>query len=310
MGILTVDQVTKQYGSLKAVDAVSFTVEQGRIFGLLGPNGAGKTSTIRMITYITVPDVGKITFQGKEVGPESQDRMGYLPEERGLYKKMKVGDQLIYLAMLKGLDRKAATKTVRYWLERFDADGWFGKKTHELSKGMQQKVQFISTIAHDPDLLIFDEPFSGLDPINSDLLREVILELKDKGKTILFASHRMEQVEQMCEDICLMAQGKIILEGSLREIKRSFGRDTLIMEFEGSEGFLDDFARQFGLRISARTNNHAELRMDKDASVRAILREALNHVEIHRFELVEPSLNEIFISTVGGEAAARVAAQV
>jgi ABC-2 type transport system ATP-binding protein len=301
--ILSVGQVSKQYGAVRAVDRVSFAVRQGRIFGLLGPNGAGKTSTIRMITYITVPDSGTITFQGKNVGPWSQDRMGYLPEERGLYKKMKVGEQLVYLSMLKGMTRQAATDRIRYWLDRFDARSWVGKKTQELSKGMQQKIQFISTIAHDPDLLIFDEPFSGLDPINSDLLREVILELKEKGKTILFASHRMEQVEQMCDDICLISEGRAILNGGLREIKRSFGRDTAILEFEGSESFLDSLAERFNVRIAARSNNHAELRLTDPSLIRPILQTALDHVDVYRFELVEPSLNEIFISSVGADKA-------
>lgn len=303
MSLLHVDQVTKRYGPMTAVDGVTFQAEQGKIFGLLGPNGAGKTSTIRMITYITIPDAGQITFQDKPVGPWSQERMGYLPEERGLYRKMKVGDQLIYLGMLKGLSRTAARDAARYWLDRFEAGTWAGKKVNELSKGMQQKIQFIATIAHDPDLLIFDEPFSGLDPINAELLREVILELKTKGKTILFASHRMEQVEQMCDDICLMSDGKAVLQGNLREIKRSFGRDTVLLGFEGDESFLDALALTPGLRMAARSNNHAELRITHPSQGRMILDAALQQVDVHRFELVEPSLNEIFISVVGSASA-------
>ncbi len=298
MSLLKVDQVTKQYGAKIAVDQVSFQAEQGKIFGLLGPNGAGKTSTIRMITYITAPDAGEITFQGKAVGPWSQERMGYLPEERGLYRKMKVGEQLVYLGMLKGMSRADARTAVKYWLDRFDAHTWAGKKVNELSKGMQQKIQFIATIAHNPDLLIFDEPFSGLDPINSELLRAIILELKGQGKTILFASHRMEQVEQMCDDICLISEGKAVLNGNLRDIKRSYGRDTVMLGFEGDETFLDELAQRQTLRIAACSSNHAEIRITDPAQGRMILDAALQNVEVHRFELVEPSLNEIFIAVV------------
>ena len=294
---LEVHNVTKSYNSVKAVDGVSFSAEPGRIFGLLGPNGAGKTSTIRMITYITIPDSGHIHFDGEVVGAKSQERMGYLPEERGLYKKMKVKDQLIYLAQLKGMSAKDATKTISYWLERFDAGTWGDKKVTELSKGMQQKVQFISTIAHDPSLLIFDEPFSGLDPINSDLLQEVILELKQKGKTILFASHRMEQVEQMCDEICLVNHGKSILSGNLREIKKSYGRNTMVVEFSGDESFVDVW-RQRGLKISALSNNHVEVTLQPGIEPRDLLNEAMSSVELFKYELVEPSLNEIFISEV------------
>ncbi len=297
MALLEVKDVRKSYGSVKAVDGVTFDAEPGRIFGLLGPNGAGKTSTIRMIAYITIPDSGSVTFGGEIVGPHSQERMGYLPEERGLYKKMKVKDQLIYLARLKGMGSSAATKAIEYWLKRFDAVSWGSKKVTELSKGMQQKVQFISTVAHDPDLLIFDEPFSGLDPINSELLQEVILELKNKGKTILFASHRMEQVEQMCDEICLVNDGTAILAGNLRELKKSFGRNTMILEFSGDESFVDSW-KERGIRISALSNNHVEVALTPEIDARKMLDEALAAVDVFKYELVEPSLNEIFISTV------------
>lgn len=299
MSVLSVERVSKRYGSVTAVDDVSFQVSEGRIFGLLGPNGAGKTSTIRMITYITVPDDGQITFRGQQVGPRTQEMMGYMPEERGLYKKMKVGEQLMYLCRLKGMTRSDAKTSLDYWLERFGARDWLGKKTDELSKGQQQKVQFVSTIAHDPALLIFDEPFSGLDPINSDLLREVILELKSKGKTILFASHRMEQVEQMCDDICLYARGNAVLKGTLRDIKKQFGRDTVLLDFEGDERFLDEMVADRGLRLAARSNNHAEVRVPDDEAARGVLEYAIGRVNVIRFERVEPSLNEIFIETVG-----------
>jgi ABC-2 type transport system ATP-binding protein len=296
MSVIDVVQVTKKYGSLRAVDRVSFSVEKGRIFGLLGPNGAGKTSTIRMINYITAPDEGSISIMGQKVGSQSQQLIGYLPEERGLYKKMKVGEQLLYLAQLKGMSVTEAQKSINYWLGRFDAVSWQKKETHELSKGMQQKIQFIATIAHDPDIYIFDEPFSGLDPINSELLKKVIIELRDKGKTILFATHRMEQVEQMCDDICLFNKGKAILQGKLSDIKRSFGRNTVILEFEGDGSFIDGLEN---VRINNRSTNYAEIRLLNGLDEQVVLQKAIENVTLLRFEFVQPSLNEIFISTVG-----------
>ncbi|HET6567270.1 MAG TPA: ATP-binding cassette domain-containing protein [Rhodothermales bacterium] len=310
MSILTVDHVTKRYGQFAAVDDVTFESHPGRILGLLGPNGAGKTSTIRMIAYITVPDEGRVLYGGREVGPWSQMQMGYLPEERGLYKKLKVGEQLLYLSELKGLKRSEARARIHYWLERFDALSWAGKKTEELSKGMQQKMQFIATMIHDPTLLILDEPFSGLDPINSELLREIILELKEKGRTILFASHRMEQVEQMCDDICLISQGRIVLQGPLRDVKRSFGRETVLLDFEGDASFLDGLAAQGLVRLGARSLSRVEINLLNGTPPRLILEKAMQNVkEIHRFELVEPSLNEIFVRVVGKQAAAAQAPQ-
>ncbi|MBL7977201.1 MAG: ATP-binding cassette domain-containing protein [Bacteroidetes Order II. Incertae sedis bacterium] len=302
MPVLQIEGVTKRYDRTLAVNDVSFSVASGRLFGLLGPNGAGKTTSIRMITYITTPDEGRVLFQGKPVGTWSQERMGYMPEERGLYKKMKIGEQLIFMAELKGLSRSEARKHVQYWLERFGAADWANKKTEELSKGMQQKVQFISTIAHNPDLIILDEPFSGLDPVNAELLREVILELKSAGKTILFASHRMEQVEQMCDDICLIAHGKAVLTGSLRDVKRSFGRNTVEVEFEGSDEWIAQTGAHLGISVKAHTRNRAELVITQEAQAQEILQMAIGAgVAIVRFELMEPSLNEIFIRTVASD---------
>ena len=263
--MLKVSGVTKQYRDTLAVDDVSLTASQGRILGLLGPNGAGKTTTIRMIAYITTPDQGAVMFNGRDVGPWSQRVMGYLPEERGLYRRMKVGEQLEYLGRLKGLSRADAGQAARSWLERFDASEWWSKRVDELSKGMQQKVQFVSTVLHDPELLIFDEPFSGLDPINAELLQSVILDLKDQGKTILFASHRMEQVEQLCDDICMIASGRIVLDGSVREIKQSFGRDTVRVEFSGSADFIDALERRGLVRVVTRTHQAVELRLLQNA---------------------------------------------
>lgn len=296
MAIIDLKNVTKLYGNFRAVDSVNFSVEPGRIFGILGPNGAGKTSTIRMINYITAPDEGTITIEGIPVGIDSQKYIGYLPEERGLYRKMKVGEQLLYLIQLKGLSKHDAKKAIKYWLDRFDAMSWINKQIHELSKGMQQKIQFIATIAHEPDIYIFDEPFSGLDPINSELLKKVIIELREKGKTIIFATHRMEQVEQMCDDICLFNRGKAILQGKLSEIKRSFGRNTVILEFEGNASFIDELEN---VRINNRSTNFAELRLLDGMDEQFILKKAMNNVKIRKFEFVQPSLNEIFISTVG-----------
>lgn len=300
MGILALENVTKRYDQVVAVDQVSFDAHPGRILGLLGPNGAGKTSTIRMIAYITIPDEGRVLYEGRSVGAWSQRRMGYLPEERGLYKKMKVGEQLLYFAELKGMTHAEARKQVDYWLERFGAHTWFGKKTEELSKGMQQKVQFILSILHRPSLIILDEPFSGLDPINSDLLEEVILELKAQGCTILFASHRMEQVEQLCDDICLISRGRIVLQGSVREVKRRYGRNTVLLDFEGGDGFLNQLEQEGKVRISLRSHTHAELQLRGDTPPRQVLEAALAQTDmISRFELVEPPLKEIFVQVVG-----------
>jgi ABC-2 type transport system ATP-binding protein len=298
MSLLEVKQVSKLYGSFKAVDNVSFNVEKGRIFGLLGPNGAGKTSMIRMINHITVPDKGSVSFDGYGINESTQQRIGYLPEERGLYKKMKVGEQLMYLIRLRGLSKDDARTSIRYWLERFEADSWIGKEVGDLSKGMQQKIQFIAAIAHDPDLYIFDEPFSGLDPINSEILKRVIIELRDKGKTILFATHRMEQVEQMCDDICLFNKGKAILNGDLRSIKQSMGRNTINLEFHGDGAFIDELSN---VRINNRSTNFAEIRLLADTDPQEILRKALNSTKVLKFELVQPTLNEIFIETVGSD---------
>ncbi len=307
MSHLEVSNVTKRYGSTTAVESVSFTAEPGRILGLLGPNGAGKTSTIRMITYITLPDEGQIRYDGREVGAWSQQRMGYLPEERGLYKRLRVREQLVYLGTLKGLAKQEAAARADRWLDRFDATDWADKKTEELSKGMQQKVQFIATLLHEPSLLILDEPFSGLDPINSDLLRDVILELRSEDRTILFASHRMEQVEQLCDDICLMARGDVVLQGHLRDIKKQFGRNTVVLEFDGDDSFIDVLAADGGVRINTRSAHRAELTLTGSIPARQILDTALQETEeLFRFERVEPPLSEIFVDVVGEDEAQKM----
>ncbi len=296
MTTIDVNNLSKTFGKTVAVNNVSFEVERGRIFGLLGPNGAGKTTTIRMINFIMPPDEGEILINGVKAGPKTQRWIGYMPEERGLYKKMKVGEQLIYLAQLKGLTASDAREKIRYWLKRFGAYDWHSKTVGELSKGMSQKIQFIATIVHDPDIYIFDEPFSGLDPINSELLKEIIIELREKGKTILFSTHRMEQVEQMCDDICLFNNGKVVLTGNLRKVKKDFGKNTVLIEFEGDPTFLDQLEN---VRINNRSTNFAEIRILEGLDHQDILRKAMENTEVHKFQLVEPSLNEIFISTVG-----------
>ena len=293
--VIDVQNVSKHFGKATAVNQVSFGVEKGQIFGLLGPNGAGKTTTIRMINHILNPDTGHISILGEAVSPKSQERIGYLPEERGLYKKMKVFDQLMYLAQLKGLSQTAAKTAIEFWLDRFEASSWKKKEVSELSKGMSQKIQFIATVAHDPEIYIFDEPFIGLDPINSEMLKEVILEEKKRGKTILFSTHRMEQVEQMCDDICLFNQGKAVLQGNLQSIKQSFGNNTVLLDFIGDSEFLNQLE---GVRINNRSTNFAEIRLLEGASPQHILEIAMKHAEIQRFEIVQPSLQDIFISTV------------
>ena len=300
MAILTLRGATKRYGAVTAVDHVSFEARPGRILGMLGPNGAGKTSAIRMIADITAPDEGEVLLDGHPVGPWSQKVMGYLPEERGLYRKLKVGEQLLFLAALKGIPRAKAKEKVHYWAQRFGLEQWLVRKTQELSKGMQQKVQFITAVLPEPRFLILDEPFSGLDPINSELLREIIFELKSAGRTILFASHRMEQVEQLCDDICLIARGKVLIHGGLREVKRSYGRNTLFLDFEGDGAFLAPFLRAGRIEVKSRDARGAELRLLDTRVPRAILDAMISQqVNFYRYELAEPSLTEIFISEVG-----------
>lgn len=296
MFALRIEKIKKTFGDYTAVKDVSFSIEKGKIYGLLGPNGAGKTTTIRMITNILIPDEGNIYIFDEPVGPSHQNIIGYLPEERGLYKKLKVIEQLIYFAELKGMNASDARKKAKEWLKKLDADSWENKKIQELSKGMQQKVQFISTILHEPKILILDEPFSGFDPINTELLKKIILDFKNMGKTIILSTHIMEQAEQLCDDICLINKGSIVLQGSIREIKSNYGRDFIIIEFEGDDSFINDFNN---LKFINRTKNRIEFRFTNGQfSVSDFLYKAIQSVQIFKFELSEPSLNEIFIDTV------------
>lgn len=300
MEILKVDGISKTFGNYKAVNNISFAVEEGSIFGLLGPNGAGKTTTIRMITNILYPDSGSIEIMGKKTGESVQNILGYLPEERGLYKKLKVIDQLIYFARLKEIPKDIAVERAHQWLAKLGAGGWENKKIEELSKGMQQKVQFISTILHDPVVMILDEPFSGFDPINTELLKSIILEMKAAGKTVILSTHVMAQVEQMCDDLVLINKGSVVLSGNVRKIKSSYGNNTVVMEYEGSTDFLKKLS---GIRINDLSSNRVEFKLENpNLTTNDILGAAMaDNVTIFKFEKVEPSLHEIFIDVVGQE---------
>jgi len=293
---LRVSNVTKRFGDFTAVEDLSFEVRRGRIFGFLGPNGAGKTTTIRMIVGITAPDAGTVELFGEPVSHRLQNRIGYLPEERGLYKKLKVRDQLRYFAELKGLTKPAADDRIDFWLDRMGLSEWKLKKTTDLSKGMQQKIQFVSTVLHDPDLLILDEPFSGLDPINVEFLIEVISEFQTKDKTIIFSTHLMETAERLCNDILLINKARKIFSGSLREIKESHGTNLVAFRGTGAGSVLAD------RRLIDRVVSHAdeqELHLAANVKPREVL-EKLVHAgaDIAKFEVTEPSLNDIFIEKV------------
>jgi ABC-2 type transport system ATP-binding protein len=272
--------------------------EAGKMFGLLGPNGAGKTSSIRMMMGITIPDSGSIRLFDKPFERKSLERVGYLPEERGLYKKMKVLEQLVFFGELHGLEAGEARKRAVDWTKRLEIDDVLAKKTEELSKGMQQKIQFIASLLHDPGLIVMDEPFSGLDPVNATLLERTLIELKNQGKAILFSTHRMDQVEKLCDSICLIDKGRAVLAGKVREIKASYERNRVIVEFEGSA----DFLKSEEIAEANNYSGHAEIRLKEHGNAQRLLHEASAVSTIYRFELVEPSLEEIFILTVGGKA--------
>jgi ABC-2 type transport system ATP-binding protein len=298
MPVVELAAVTKAYESKVAVKDLSLSIEAGQMFGLLGPNGAGKTSSIRMMMGITMPDSGRVELFGKPFARSSLDRVGYLPEERGLYKKMKVIDQLVFFGQLHGLGREEAHKRALDWATRMEIATALDKKTQELSKGMQQKIQFIATLLHDPGLVVMDEPFSGLDPVNATLLQDALLELKAKGKAILFSTHRMDQVEKLCDSICLIDSGQAVLSGKVREIKSRYERNHVIVEFEGSA----DFLKSDEIAEANNYSGHAEIKLKPQGDAQKLLHQAAGMASIYRFELVEPSLEEIFIQTVGGKA--------
>jgi len=288
--------VSKSYDQFVAVDHLSLNIPKGSVYGLLGPNGAGKTSSLRMMIGITMPDSGQVRIFGQPFQREHLKRIGYLPEERGFYKRMKLGEHLALLAELQGVPAGEARRRANDWCKRLQLSEWFDKKVEELSKGMQQKAQFIGSILHDPDLLILDEPFSGLDPANAVVLKDVLLELKKQGKTILFSTHRMDTVERLCDAICLVNHGKSVLEGDLRTIKSRYGKNNIQMEYDGDGAFLQnsEFVQSFN-----NYGNYVELKLRPGADAQALLQSAISRVRLNKFELVEPSLEEIFIDVVG-----------
>jgi ABC-2 type transport system ATP-binding protein len=293
--------IIKTYGAFKALDDVSIAVEKGTIFGLLGPNGAGKTSLIRIINQITGPDSGELYFNGERLQPSHVGQIGYLPEERGLYRKMEVGEQCMYLARLKGLDKAEAKKRLKVWFEKFEIQGWWNKKIEELSKGMAQKVQFVVTVLHEPQLLIFDEPFTGFDPVNANLIRDEILELKKNGSTIIFSTHRMETVEELCDSIALINKSKKILSGSVNEIRTQFRTHTYQVEFTGNLLSFTNALWAGAELIDKKADGHqcsVKLKLLGNNSVNNLLSAIIPVCEINSIHEVVPSMSDIFIETV------------
>jgi ABC-2 type transport system ATP-binding protein len=294
--VLELNQVTKRFGKFTAVDQLSISIPEKQIFGFLGANGAGKTTTFRMILGILNPSGGSITWDGKEINYSTSPMIGYLPEERGLYPKLKVKDQMVYLARLRGMPKNEVLKELDDWLLRFKVPEYADKKVEELSKGNQQKIQFIAAIIHKPKLLILDEPFSGLDPLNVELLKEAVLELKESGTTIVFSSHRMEHVEEMCEHLCIMHKGKPVVQGALKDIKRAYGKKNLVIhaDFE-----LDELKRFPGVTNGKNTPEGITLQIKDEEVSSQILKSIVEKGFISKFVLEEPSLNDIFIEKVG-----------
>ena len=299
MKVLEVQSVSKSYSNHKALNDVSLAVEEGQIFGLLGPNGAGKTSLIRIINQITMPDEGTVLFNGLKLNNSHIAQIGYLPEERGLYKTMKVGEQALYLAQLKGLSEKEAKKALKIWFEKFDIIPWWDKKVEELSKGMAQKIQFITTVLHQPKLLIFDEPFSGFDPINANIIKDEILQLKENGTSIIFSTHRMESVEELCDHIALIDKSKKILDGPINEIKEKYKQQIYTVDFSSNKlDFLNTLPEH--LKLISTNKAGAEIQIQNDSNSSDLLRFLLDRSDIKGFKEKIPSVNEIFIRTVQG----------
>lgn len=294
---LAVEKICKSFDDFRAVDQISFSIYDNDLFGLLGPNGAGKTTTMRMIMNIIAPDSGKIRIFGKLFESHMKNRIGYLPEERGLYSKMKLVNHLQFLGEMKGIASSSARKTAYQWLEKFDLSSWASRRIQELSKGMQQKVQFIGTILHSPDLIIMDEPFSGLDPINTKFLKDVMLDLKKQGKTIVLSTHLMDQAEKLCDSICLLNNGKVVLQGKLSEIKKKYHHHSILLEYSGKADFIKT------LPYVQRVNdygNYMEIRLQQDTQADLLFRQiAASDLHVKRFEMADTSLNEIFIDLLG-----------
>ena len=306
MDILQIENVTKHYSGHTALNGVSLTVPEGSIYGLLGPNGAGKSTLIKVVNRITLPDAGRVLFQGKPITDEDIYRIGYLPEERGLYKKMKVGEQAIFFARLKGLSRREAIARLKSWFIRFGIEDWWNKKVEDLSKGMAQKVQFITTVLHEPKLLIFDEPFSGFDPINANLLKQEIMRLRDEGATVIFSTHNMASVEEICDHITLINKSRNILSGSTDEVRRRFGENLFEVVYSGDADTLSrelvPFAEVLEQSVVADSSlNQMRIRLRDGVSVRESIATANNIVELRSWSEVIPSMNDIFIRAVEGK---------
>lgn len=302
MNILELKKVVKTYQNHTAVDEVSFSVPKGSIFGLLGPNGAGKTSIIRIITTITRADTGTVMLDGEPLSSKHPSQIGYMPEERGLYKKMKVGEHLLYLARLKGMSKPEAKQKINHWLEKFEITDWWDKRVEELSKGMQQKIQFIATVVHEPKLLILDEPFSGLDPINTNLIKDEIAALNKKGISIIFSTHRMEQVEQVCEKMVLINKGKNVLQGNVFDVKQQFKEHLFQIDYDGilPENLEAENASNVNYNIIKNENKQLTIKVENDEASNQLLSYLMNNgVYIRGFKEILPSLNEIFIKQVG-----------
>jgi ABC-2 type transport system ATP-binding protein len=296
MDAVTLQGVTKGYDGLLAVSDLSLSIREGSFFGLLGPNGAGKTTTLRMLLKIIVPDSGQIAILGRPISDATQDRVGYLPEERGLYPHMRVQQILVFLGALKGLSEAEADRRAGQWLQRMEIGDWADRRIDELSKGMQQKVQFIAAALHEPPLLVLDEPFSGFDPVNVAMVKSIMLELRERGTTIILSTHRMEQVEMMCDSICLINHGRKVLAGELREIKKTYGRNTVRIEFSGNRNGLN--LEKFATNIN-RFGSVVEAKLRPEIDPQQILKEAVEGgISIARFELIEPPLADIFVETV------------
>ncbi len=297
MNILSLDNVVKRYHNHTAVDHVSFDIPKGIVFGFLGPNGAGKSSLIRIITSITAADEGTILLDGEPINEMTSSHMGYMPEERGLYKKMKVGEQLLYLAQLKGMSKKEAKESIKKWFIKFGIEDWWGKKVEELSKGMQQKIQFIATVVHNPKLLILDEPFSGLDPINTNLIKDEIAELNRNGVSIIFSTHRMEQVEKVCDRIVLINQGKVILEGDVDQVQQEYKDHIFRIEFDGN---MPTDLQNPNFSIIADDEKSVTIQAKEGHNGNELLQNLISKgIEIKSYQEVLPTLNEIFIKKVG-----------
>ncbi len=297
--MINVRHIVKQYAGHRALSDVSIDIEKGKVFGLLGPNGAGKTSLIRIINQITAPDSGEILFDGERLSRHHIERIGYMPEERGLYKKMEIGEQILYLARLKGLSRADALKRAKYWFEKLEIQAWWNKKIEELSKGMAQKAQFVSTVLHNPELLILDEPFSGFDPVNAEVIKNEILELNKNGTTIIFSTHRMESVEELCDSIALIHVSHKILDGKVKQIKNTFRNGTYMLEYEGDETALGGNP-PFEVLNKEKSDGvcKVKLRIQNNAGPNSVLQYMLPNATITRYEELVPTMNEIFIRTV------------